>query len=59
MSDAIQIRLGGYGPPKTTFSRALKIVGDKLKAQFDPRVDIQYVWNVMDLGYNAEDVLAL
>ena len=57
--DAIQIRLGGYGPPKTTFSRALKIIGDKLKAQFGPRVDIQYVWNVMDLGYNAEDVLSL
>lgn len=59
MSDAIQIRLGGYGPPKTTFSRALKIIGDKLKGRFGPRVDIQYVWNVMDLGYNAEDVLSL
>ncbi len=59
MTEAIQIRLGGYGPPKTTFSRALKIIGDKLKAQFGSRVDIQYVWNVMDLGYNAEDVLEL
>lgn len=59
MTAPIQIRLGGYGPPKTTFSRALKIVGDRLQTQFGPRVDIQYVWNVMDLGYNAEDVLAL
>jgi tripartite ATP-independent transporter DctP family solute receptor len=59
MSGVIQIRLGGYGPPSTTFSRALKIIGDRLKAQFGPRVDIQYVWNVMDLGYNAEDVLSL
>lgn len=59
MTDAIQIRLGGYGPPSTTFSRGLKLIGDKLKAQFGARVDIQYVWNVMDLGYNAEDVLSL
>ena len=59
MGEVIQIRLGGYGPPSTTFSRALKIIGDKLKVQFGPRVDIQYVWNVMDLGYNAEDVLSL
>jgi tripartite ATP-independent transporter DctP family solute receptor len=59
MTDSIQIRLGGYGPPSTTFSRALKIIGDKLKTQFGPRVDVQYVWNVMDLGYNAEDVLTL
>ena len=59
MGEVIQIRLGGYGPPSTTFSRALKIIGDKLKVQFGPRVDIQYVWKVMDLGYNAEDVLSL
>lgn len=59
MSEVIQIRLGGYGPPSTTFSRALKIIGDRLTGQFGNRVDIQYVWNVMDLGYNAEDVLSL
>jgi TRAP-type transport system periplasmic protein len=59
MTEPIQIRLGGYGPPSTSFSRGLKIVGDKLAQQFGNRVDIQYVWNVMDLGYAAEDVLSL
>lgn len=59
MTDALQIRLGGYGPPATTFSRALKLIGDALKTQFGARVDVQYVWNVMDLGYNAEDMLSL
>lgn len=59
MTEKIQIRLGGYGPPSTSFSRGLKIVGDKLAQQFGDRVDIQYVWNVMDLGYAAEDVAAL
>lgn len=59
MTEPIQIRLGGYGPPSTSFSRGLKIVGDKLAQQFGSRIDIQYVWNVMDLGYAAEDVLSL
>jgi TRAP-type C4-dicarboxylate transport system substrate-binding protein len=56
MSEPIQIRMGGYGPPTTTFSRGLKIIGDRLKAQFGDRVDIKYVWNIMDLGYGTEDL---
>jgi TRAP-type transport system periplasmic protein len=54
---AIQICMGGYGPPTTTHSRALKMIGDRLAAQFGKDVDIKYVWNVMDFGYKAEDVL--
>src|SRR5262245_54073965 len=59
MSDPIQIRMGGYGPATTGFSRALKFIGDRLTAEFGPRVEIKYVWNVMDLGYRAEDILWL
>jgi C4-dicarboxylate-binding protein DctP len=55
----IQIRMGGYGPPTTGFSRALKLIGDRLAAQFGDRVDVKYVWNIMDLGYKAEDILWL
>jgi len=55
--DPVQIRMGGYGPPTTTHSRALKMIGDRLAAQFGDAVDIKYVWNVMDLGYKGEDVL--
>jgi tripartite ATP-independent transporter DctP family solute receptor len=54
-----QIRMGGYGPPTTGFSRALKRIGDRLTAQFGDRLDIKYVWNIMDLGYKAEDILWL
>jgi len=54
---AIQICMGGYGPPSTTHSRALKMIGDRLTAQFGGDVDIKYVWNVMDFGYKAEEVL--
>src|SRR5262245_44892718 len=55
----IQIRMGGYGPPTTGFSQALKRIGDRLAAQFGDRVDVKYVWNIMDLGYRAEDILWL
>jgi tripartite ATP-independent transporter DctP family solute receptor len=55
----IQIRMGGYGPATTGFSRALKLIGDRLEGQFGDHVDIKYVWNIMDLGYRAEDILWL
>jgi TRAP-type C4-dicarboxylate transport system substrate-binding protein len=59
MTRPIQIRMGGYGPPTTGFSRALKIVGDALAAEFGDRVDVKYVWNIMDFGYRAEEILWL
>jgi len=49
--------MGGYGPPTTTHSRALKMIGDQLDARFGTRVDVKYVWNVMDFGYKGEEVL--
>ena len=53
----IQIRMGGYGPPKTTCSRALKIMGERLEREFGKSVDVKYIWNVMDLGYQGGDLL--
>src|SRR3984885_71450 len=59
MANPITIRMGGYGPPTTSFSRSLKLIGDTLLAQFGDRVDVKYVWNIMDFGYRAEDILWL
>src|SRR6266436_9947650 len=59
MADPITIRMGGYGPPTTGFSRALKRIGDLLEAEFGDGVEVKYVWNIMDLGYRAEDILWL
>ena len=56
---AIQIRMGGYGPATTGFSKALKFIGDRLVGQFGDRIDVKYVWNIMDFGYRAEDILWL
>jgi tripartite ATP-independent transporter DctP family solute receptor len=59
MAKPIQIRMGGYGPATTGFSKALKFIGDRLAQQFGDRIDVKYVWNVMDFGYRAEDILWL
>ena len=58
-ANAIQIRMGGYGPATTGFSKALKFIGDRLSAEFGDAVDIKYVWNIMDFGYRSEDILWL
>jgi TRAP-type C4-dicarboxylate transport system substrate-binding protein len=59
MGVPIKIRMGGYGPPTTSFSRALKLIGDAMEAEFGDRVSVKYVWNIMDFGYRAEDILWL
>jgi len=59
MTNPIQIRMGGYGPATTCFSRALQFIGDRLTAKFGSDVDVKYVWNIMDFGYRADDILWL
>jgi TRAP-type C4-dicarboxylate transport system substrate-binding protein len=59
MAKPIQIRMGGYGPATTGFSKSLKFIGERLEKQFGDRIEVRYVWNVMDFGYRAEDILWL
>ena len=59
MTAAIQIRMGGYGPATTSFSRGLKMIGDRLTAEFGGEIDVKYVWNIMDFGHKAEEILWL
>ena len=51
--------MGGYGPPSTGFSLALKKIGDRLEAGFGDGVEVKYVYNILDLGYRGEDILWL
>ncbi len=55
----IEIRMGGYGPATTSFSRSLKMIGDRLTAQFGREIDVKYAFNIMDLGYKGEEILWL
>src|SRR5215470_11796356 len=59
MAEPIKIRMGGYGPPTTSFSRSLKLIGDTLSAGFGSRISVDYVWNIMDHGHRAEEILTL
>jgi tripartite ATP-independent transporter DctP family solute receptor len=56
---SIKIRMGGYGPPTTGFSKAMKLIGDTLAAEFGDGIAVDYVWNIMDNGHKAEDILTL
>lgn len=55
----IRIVMGGYGPPSTGFSLALKQIGDRLEARLGDAVEVRYVYNILDLGYRGEDILWL
>src|SRR5947209_1898084 len=59
MAKASQIRMGGYGPQTTGFSKSLKFIGDRLEQRFGDQIEVKYVWNIMDFGYRAEDILWL
>ncbi len=41
------------------FRARCKLIGDTLQAKFGDRIDVKYVWNIMDFGYRAEDILWL
>lgn len=53
-----RIVMGGYGPSTSSFSLGLKRIGDRLEARFSDDVEIKYVYNVMDLGYDGAGGLA-
>ncbi len=50
---AKRIVLGGYGPSTSSFSRGLKLIGDRLEEKFGDEVDVDYVYNILDHGYDA------
>lgn len=59
MTSPIQLTMSGYGPPSTGFSKSLKFIGDRIAAKFGGDVAIDYVFNIMDHGHKAEDILTL
>jgi tripartite ATP-independent transporter DctP family solute receptor len=54
-----RIVLGGYAPANNGFSFSIKRIGDRLAAKFKGDVDVKYVYNILDLGYRADDILWL
>jgi TRAP-type C4-dicarboxylate transport system substrate-binding protein len=58
-NEPIRIIMTGYGPPTTSFSLALKRIGDRVEAKFPGEVAFQYVYNILELGYKGSDILWL
>ena len=52
----IRIRMAGYGPPTTSFSLGLKEIGDRLESRFPDEVDVDYLYNVLEIGYGGGDL---
>jgi TRAP-type transport system periplasmic protein len=59
MPSPIQIKMSGYGPPSTSFSKSLIFIGDRIKAKLGNDVAVDYTFNIMDHGHKAEDILTL
>lgn len=57
--ERIKIIATGYGPATTSFSLALKRMGDRIEARFPGEVEFNYVYNILDLGYKGLDILWL
>jgi tripartite ATP-independent transporter DctP family solute receptor len=58
-SEPIRIIMAGYGPETTSFSLALRQIGDRIEARFPGKVEVRYVYNILDLGYRGLDILWL
>jgi len=54
-----EIVMGGYAPSTTGFSAALRQIGAHLESKFGNDVQIRYVYNIMDLGYQGSDIMWL
>jgi TRAP-type C4-dicarboxylate transport system substrate-binding protein len=55
-----RIILGGYGPSSSSFSRGLMLIGDRLETKFGDDVDVEYIFNILDVGYeSAGDLTSL
>ena len=59
LNSPLKIILGGYGPLNTSFSKALKFIGEQITSQLGNNVNVEYIFNVMDLGYKSEDIIKL
>lgn len=57
--DPIDIRVGGYAPVDSVHSRAVAHFVDLMKERVGDTVEIDVVWNVMDLGRPATDLLEM
>lgn len=53
---AKRIRMAGYSPSTTSFSRGLAHIGERLQAEAGDQLDVDYLYNVLEIGYGGGDL---
>jgi TRAP-type C4-dicarboxylate transport system substrate-binding protein len=51
LDETLHIILAGYGPSTSSFSKGLTLIGNRLERKFGDQVQVDYVYNILDLGY--------
>ena len=51
-----RVRLAGYSPSTTSFSRGLGHIGERVQSEAGGRIDVDYLYNVLEIGYGGGDL---
>ncbi len=59
MAEQTQILAGGYQPPTSVHTRAMRVVQSEIASRAGGAAALQFTENVMDSGHNAADLLTM
>ena len=51
-----RVRLAGYSPSTTSFSRGLGHIGERVQSEAGGDIDVDYLYNVLEIGYGGGDL---
>jgi tripartite ATP-independent transporter DctP family solute receptor len=55
----LRLRLAGYSPPGSIYSRAALRFKELVEERADGRIAVDIFWNVLDFGYTAEQLIQM
>lgn len=51
-----RVRLAGYSPATTSFSRGMWHIGERIQAEAGGGLNVDYLYNVLEIGYGGGDL---
>ena len=51
-----RVRMAGYSPSTTSFSRGLTHIGERLQVESGGGLEVDYLYNVLEIGYGGGDL---
>ena len=51
-----RVRLAGYSPATTSFSRGMRHIGERIQTEAGDGIDVDYLYNVLEIGYGGGDL---